>query len=100
MSGLTPEIARRHAIALPHFKFQPLGAGRPQLSTQPAAALSWTAFLVTALAIISPLFVTDIPPLLDYPNHLARIRCWRRRRRSGPVPHVYDKVANITQHRH
>ena len=89
MSGLAPEIARRHAIALPHFKFQPLSAGRPQSSTQPAAALWWTAFLVTALAIISPLFVTDIPPLLDYPNHLARIEMLAQAAGDPVLSHMY-----------
>jgi hypothetical protein len=31
------------------------------------------AVLALCLALIAPLAVTDVPPLLDYPNHLARL---------------------------
>lgn len=31
------------------------------------------ALFILILALIAPLFVTAIPPLLDYPNHLARM---------------------------
>ncbi|MBL6456525.1 hypothetical protein JMJ55_14420 [Belnapia sp. T6] len=34
--------------------------------------LRWMACLGALLVLLMPLFVTDMPPLLDYPNHLAR----------------------------
>lgn len=33
----------------------------------------WLALVIFALVLASPLAVTQIPPLLDYPNHLARM---------------------------
>jgi hypothetical protein len=33
----------------------------------------WTAFAATCAVLLAPLFVVDVPPLLDYPNHLARM---------------------------
>jgi hypothetical protein len=33
----------------------------------------WTLFGALSLVLLVPLFVTEIPPLLDYPNHLARM---------------------------
>jgi hypothetical protein len=33
----------------------------------------WLAFAALALVLLSPLMATEIPPLLDYPNHLARM---------------------------
>jgi hypothetical protein len=33
----------------------------------------WLAFAALALILLSPLMATEIPPLLDYPNHLARM---------------------------
>ena len=32
----------------------------------------WAAFTALCLVLLSPLLVVDVPPLLDYPNHLAR----------------------------
>ncbi|MEA2790465.1 MAG: hypothetical protein QOG73_2871, partial [Acetobacteraceae bacterium] len=33
----------------------------------------WWAVLIGLCAVLAaPLFVIDVPPLLDYPNHLAR----------------------------
>jgi len=31
------------------------------------------AILLTALLLLAPLLLVDVPPLLDYPNHLARL---------------------------
>jgi hypothetical protein len=31
------------------------------------------ALIAVCTALVIPLFVTTIPPLLDYPNHLARM---------------------------
>ncbi len=33
----------------------------------------WVAFAIVAAVFLAPLAVTEIPPLLDYPNHLARM---------------------------
>lgn len=33
----------------------------------------WSACGATALILLFPLFLVDVPPLLDYPNHLARM---------------------------
>jgi hypothetical protein len=39
-----------------------------------ATSLAWWISFATILAVlIVPLFLTDMPPLLDYPNHLARV---------------------------
>lgn len=34
--------------------------------------LRWAALLAGCIGLLAPLFVADVPPLLDYPNHLAR----------------------------
>jgi len=40
---------------------------------EPSAARFWSAFAALAVLLLIPLLVTEIPPLLDYPNHLARM---------------------------
>src|SRR5258707_11836509 len=38
-----------------------------------AADLAWWVALIGLCAgLMAPLFVVDVPPVLDYPNHLAR----------------------------
>ena len=32
----------------------------------------WTGVALLSAALLAPLLITDVPPLLDYPNHLAR----------------------------
>jgi hypothetical protein len=32
----------------------------------------WSTLFILCLILVAPLAVVDIPPLLDYPNHLAR----------------------------
>jgi hypothetical protein len=32
----------------------------------------WSAVFLICLVLVAPLAVVDVPPLLDYPNHLAR----------------------------
>jgi hypothetical protein len=40
----------------------------------PADRIAWWASLALILAmLVLPLFLADVPPLLDYPNHLARM---------------------------
>ena len=33
----------------------------------------WVVSCAAAAALLVPLFVVDVPPLLDYPNHMARM---------------------------
>jgi hypothetical protein len=37
------------------------------------ASVWWAAFAAVALILLIPLTLTEMPPLLDYPNHLARM---------------------------
>ena len=39
----------------------------------PGAVAWWLAFIATAAVLAVPLFLTEVPPLLDYPNHLTRM---------------------------
>jgi hypothetical protein len=39
----------------------------------PSPALWWAAVAGLCLALVAPLALVDVPPLLDYPNHLARL---------------------------
>ncbi|MEN3349414.1 MAG: hypothetical protein V7632_3049 [Bradyrhizobium sp.] len=41
-------------------------------NTSAAARPWWAAAVALAVVLVAPLFVIDVPPLLDYPNHLAR----------------------------
>src|SRR3978361_1818848 len=36
----------------------------------------WSAVFLICLVLVAPLAVVDVPPLLDYPNHLARAFFW------------------------
>ena len=33
----------------------------------------WLVFAAAACVLIIPLFAIDVPPIVDYPNHLARL---------------------------
>jgi hypothetical protein len=33
----------------------------------------WSVLAGTCAVLLAPLFLVDVPPLLDYPNHLARM---------------------------
>jgi hypothetical protein len=33
----------------------------------------WAAVVVLSLVLLAPLLIADVPPVLDYPNHLARL---------------------------
>jgi hypothetical protein len=39
----------------------------------PGNRLWWAALIGLCVALVAPLFVVDVPPLGDYPNHLARV---------------------------
>ena len=41
---------------------------------RPASPVAWRLSLLGLCAILlAPLLLVDVPPLLDYPNHLARL---------------------------
>jgi hypothetical protein len=42
------------------------------MTEAPHSRLRWLACLGALLVLLAPLFITELPPLLDYPNHLAR----------------------------
>nr|WP_294543698.1 hypothetical protein [uncultured Rhodopila sp.] len=44
-----------------------------RISAPSGALVWWGAMLAVAMALLAPLFAVEIPPLLDYPNHLARL---------------------------
>ncbi|HEX3971490.1 MAG TPA: hypothetical protein VHX19_09205 [Stellaceae bacterium] len=47
------------------------------------------ALLALCLALIAPLFVTSVPPLLDYPNHLARMAVLAARGHDADLAQMY-----------
>jgi hypothetical protein len=68
------DTARRGSLLrLPPLAFEPLVAPDAWPVAASASRLWWLALLATALAIVAPLLATELPPLLDYPNHLARM---------------------------
>ena len=38
-----------------------------------SSAVFWSLFFIATCLLFVPLFMTEIPPVLDYPNHLARM---------------------------
>ena len=64
---------QRSPLRLPAVAIEPLAAPDARSAAASASSLWWLALLATALAIVAPLLVTELPPLLDYPNHLARM---------------------------
>src|SRR5204863_6565383 len=47
--------------------------GRALLTQRRAAFQVWGAFALVMILVSAPLFSTVLPPLFDYPNHLARM---------------------------
>jgi hypothetical protein len=43
------------------------------LSVRAGSRLRWAAVAVVCLVLVVPLLVCDVPPLIDYPNHLGRL---------------------------
>src|SRR5215813_14408856 len=39
---------------------------------EPGRAVWWTSTALLLVALTIPFFATEVPPLTDYPNHLAR----------------------------
>nr|WP_294549074.1 hypothetical protein [uncultured Rhodopila sp.] len=46
---------------------------RPGLTARAESRLWWAALAGLCIVLTAPLLVTDMPPLIDYPNHLARL---------------------------
>jgi hypothetical protein len=55
----------------------------------PARALWWAIFLAVVVALLTPIFLTDLPPLLDYPNHLARMDILAQAGRDAALARMY-----------
>ena len=49
----------------------------------------WAAFLLLAVVLLVPLGLTEIPPLLDYPNHLARMDILANVARDPDLARIY-----------
>ncbi|MDB5395890.1 MAG: hypothetical protein JWM91_3396 [Rhodospirillales bacterium] len=52
-------------------------------------ALWWLAFVALIIVLLIPLFLTEIPPLLDYPNHLARMEILSRLPGDADLARIY-----------
>jgi hypothetical protein len=39
----------------------------------PGRAVWWASVAVLSIILLAPLLISDVPPVLDYPNHLARL---------------------------
>lgn len=50
----------------------------------------WLVFAALAAVLLAPLFTTEIPPLLDYPNHLARMAILADRGRDAALASIYS----------
>ena len=68
-------LSRRQNRDCPSYIRQ--GAARPA-STKFSALRIWSAFALLMTLVTVPLFSTMLPPLFDYPNHLARLYLLRR----------------------
>ncbi len=58
---------------------------------QPASASWWAAAAVLAIILVLPLFVVELPPVLDYPNHLARMKILAE----GPANPIMSRIYAI-----
>ncbi|MBA3973602.1 MAG: hypothetical protein C0504_05195 [Candidatus Solibacter sp.] len=47
--------------------------GECESNPQPAGKLYWLAAVLVLLSLLAPVAAVDRPPLVDYPNHLARL---------------------------
>jgi len=72
------------------------------ISTQDASTLRaptplswWVALAGLAAVLLFPLFLTEIPPLLDYPNHLARMEILHRLPGDADLAKIYSVTWRI-----
>ena len=47
-------------------------AGVPTADTHSRHSAWWAVLALLSAALLAPLLIADVPPVLDYPNHLAR----------------------------
>lgn len=60
--------------ALPHPPPPPSAARRGEVAGASIGAAGWWGCVAgAAIVLLAPLLVVDVPPVLDYPNHLARM---------------------------
>ncbi len=71
-SNPTPERSGPVAAAKP-FASAPAGRGEASCSLRVTAPWFLVAFIALALLAAVPILLTALPPLFDYPNHLARM---------------------------
>jgi hypothetical protein len=51
----------------------------------------WLSFIGACTVLLMPLFVVDVPPLLDYPNHLARMFVLAFGQDDPVLSHIYTQ---------
>ena len=56
------------------YRSRPKGVVIPTTSTKPdpPSTSIWLGYAALIALLVTPLMLTSVPPLLDYPNHLAR----------------------------
>ena len=54
------------------------------------AAVWWIALAGTGVILLAPLLLVDVPPLLDYPNHLARMYVLAFGAQDPVLSHMYQ----------
>jgi hypothetical protein len=59
------------------------------------SALWWSVLAALIAVLLVPLFLTEIPPLLDYPNHLARMHILSRLPDDADLARIYGTVWRI-----
>jgi hypothetical protein len=59
------------------------------------SALWWSTLAALIAVLLVPLFLTEIPPLLDYPNHLARMHILSRLPGDADLARIYGTVWRI-----
>jgi hypothetical protein len=52
--------------------------------------LFWLIFSIAACVLIAPLFTIDVPPIVDYPNHLARLYIIANGASDPWISHMYE----------
>src|ERR1700753_3010679 len=61
----------------------------------PPPHLWWAALAALISVLLAPLFLTEIPPLLDYPNHLARMEILSRLPGDADLAKIYGVTWRI-----
>jgi hypothetical protein len=51
----------------------------------------WLVFAVAACVLVTPLFIIQVPPIVDYPNHLARLYIFAHGPSDPWLSHMYKQ---------